>query len=39
MIEAFIRSWNAGARLFMWVKTADQILAKAIHRPAATNLT
>ncbi len=37
MIEAFIRSWNAGASPFIWVKTADEILAKAVRKPAATN--
>jgi len=28
-IERFTREWNAGATLFKWVKTADEILAKA----------
>jgi hypothetical protein len=37
MIEAFIRSWNAGSSPFVWVKTADEILAKAVRKPAATS--
>ncbi len=37
MIDAFTRSWNSGASPFIWVKTADEILAKAIRKPAATN--
>jgi len=36
-IEAFITSWNAGASPFMWVKTADEILAKAVRKRPATN--
>ncbi len=35
MIEAFTRSWNAGASPFVWVKTADAILAKAVRKPRA----
>ena len=31
-IERFTRAWNAGATPFMWVKTADAILAKAIRK-------
>jgi transposase len=35
MIDAFTRSWNEGASPFVWVKTADAILAKAVpKRPA-----
>ena len=34
-IEAFTASWNAGASPFVWVKSADEILAKAVRkRPA-----
>ena len=29
-IHRFIRAWNDGSQPFVWVKTADQILAKAI---------
>ena len=29
-IERFIRHWNDGATPFVWVKTADEILAKAL---------
>jgi transposase len=36
-IEAFIASWNAGASPFMWVKTADDILAKAVRKRPAIN--
>ena len=36
-IEAFIAAWNAGASPFVWVKTADEILAKAVRKPRATN--
>jgi transposase len=35
MIDAFTRQWNAGSSPFAWVKTADEILAKAVRkRPA-----
>ena len=35
MIETFTQQWNAGASPFAWVKTADEILAKAVRkRPA-----
>jgi len=37
MIDAFTRQWNDGASPFTWVKTADQILAKAVRKPPATN--
>ena len=34
-IEAFTRAWNEGSSPFTWVKTADEILAKAVRkRPA-----
>ena len=34
-IERFTRDWNAGASPFTWVKSADEILAKAVRkRPA-----
>jgi len=34
-IYLFAANWNAGASPFAWVKTADQILAKAVRkRPA-----
>ena len=36
-IEAFIANWNAGASPFVWVKSADEILAKAVRKPRATN--
>jgi putative transposase len=32
MIDAFTRQWNEGASPFVWVKTADQILAKAVRK-------
>lgn len=32
-IERFTREWNAGASPFTWVKTADEILAKAVRKP------
>ena len=31
-IERFTREWNAGASPFMWVKSADEILAKAVRK-------
>jgi len=34
-IDAFTRAWNAGATPFVWVKTADEILAKAVRKPRA----
>jgi len=37
MIDAFTRSWNSGASPFTWVKTADEILAKAVRKPVPTN--
>ena len=35
MIDAFTRQWNAGSSPFTWVKTADEILAKAVRKPRA----
>jgi transposase len=32
-IERFTRGWNADATPFMWVKTPDEILAKAVRKP------
>lgn len=32
-IERFTREWNARATPFSWVKTADEILAKAVRKP------
>jgi transposase len=37
MIERFTEQWNAGASPFHWVKTADEILAKAVRKPTATS--
>jgi len=37
MIDAFTRQWNEGASPFVWVKTADAILAKAVRKPPANN--
>lgn len=34
-IERFTRDWNAGATPFSWVKTADEILAKAVRKTQA----
>ena len=36
-IERFTREWNTGASPFTWVKTADEILAKAVRKPQATS--
>lgn len=36
-IEAFMQSWNAGASPFVWVRTADEILAKAVRKRPAIN--
>jgi transposase len=32
-IERFTREWNADATPFLWVKTPDEILAKAVRKP------
>jgi Integrase core domain. len=37
MIDAFTRQWNDGSSPFTWVKTADEILAKAVRKRPATN--
>jgi len=37
MIDAFTEQWNAGASPFAWVKTADEILAKAVRKHPATS--
>jgi transposase len=37
MIDAFTRQWNEGSSPFTWVKTADQILAKAVRKPPANS--
>lgn len=34
-IDAFTREWNAGASPFIWVKTPDEILAKAVRKTQA----
>ena len=36
-ITAFTTSWNAGSSPFTWVKTADEILAKAVRKRPATS--
>ena len=33
MIDVFTGQWNAGSSPFVWVKSADQILAKAVRKP------
>ena len=39
MIDAFTAQWNEGSTPFVWVKTADQILAKAVRKsPASSEL-
>jgi len=35
-IDTFTDRWNAGATPFIWIKDADQILAKAVRKPRAT---
>jgi len=37
MIDAFTEQWNEGSSPFVWVKTADQILAKAVRKPRANS--
>jgi transposase len=37
MIETFTRQWNEGSSPFAWVRTADEILAKAVRKPRATS--
>ena len=36
-IERFTRAWNTDASPFTWVKTPDEILAKAVRKPQATS--
>ncbi len=36
-IERFTREWNTGASPFTWVKTRDEILAKAVRKPQVTS--
>lgn len=35
MIDAFTRAWNEGSGPFAWVRTADEILAKAVRKDLA----
>jgi hypothetical protein len=35
MIAAFTAQWNEGSTPLHWVKTADQILGKAVRKPSA----
>ncbi len=37
LIDTFTRSWNAGPTPFLWVKSADEILAKAVRKPRASS--
>ncbi len=37
MINAFTRQWNEGLSPFTWVKSADDILDKAVRKPRATS--
>ena len=37
MITAFTRAWNDRSSPFVWVRTADEILARAVRKPRATN--
>ena len=37
MIDAFTRAWNEGSSPFVWVKSADEILAKAVRKPRANS--
>jgi hypothetical protein len=37
LIDTFTRNWNAGASPFVWVKTADEILAKAVRKAPASS--
>ncbi|MGH2498869.1 MAG: IS630 family transposase, partial [Candidatus Limnocylindria bacterium] len=36
-IERYIRDWDEHATPFVWVKTADEILAKAVRKPQETS--
>ena len=35
MIDTFTANWNAGSTPFVWTKTAEEILAKAVRKPRA----
>lgn len=37
LIDTFTDAWNAGASPFIWVKTADEILAKAVRKAPASS--
>ena len=37
MIDAFTRQWSEGASPIAWVRTADEILAKAVRKPRASS--
>jgi hypothetical protein len=37
MLEAFTRAWDEGSGPFAWVRTADEILAKAVRKSRATS--
>ena len=37
MIERFAEQWNAGATPFTWVRSADEILAKAVRKPSVNS--
>jgi len=37
MIDTFTRSWNEGSGPFVWIRTADEILAKAVRKRPATS--
>lgn len=37
LIDTFTRHWNTGASPFIWVKTADEILSKAVRKPRASS--
>ncbi|MEX2047821.1 MAG: IS630 family transposase [Chloroflexota bacterium] len=38
-IERYIRDWEQHATPFVWVKTAEEILAKAVRKPKETSVT
>ena len=37
MIAAFTLTWHDGSSPFVWVKSADEILAKAVRKPRTTS--
>jgi hypothetical protein len=37
MIDTFTVNWNRGSTPFVWTKTADEILAKAVRKDRAIN--